>query len=133
MSRDVLFVYGTLLPGAADAMGRAERARLARESTRLGTARACGVLYDLGAYPVLVAGAGPVGLVRGEAVRLLDPVSSLGWLDLYEGIGERPGEYRREQIDIVTGDGRSLRAWAYLSVSARPAGRVIASGSWLER
>ena len=87
---ELLFIYGTLLPGL----------RLAREmagAERLGAAQVRGHLYDIGTYPGLIAGD---GWVSGEIYRLSpdhlhrldaveefvpgDPIASLYWRDRME-------------------------------------------------
>lgn len=132
----LLFVYGTLMATAGDAMGRVERARLARESVPLGVATTRGRLYDLGRYPGLVVGAAHDGVVEGELVRLTDPPRSLGWLDRYEGIvADRldTNEYRRAEIDVTMATGEIVRASAYLYTRELDRARLVAGGSWLRR
>lgn len=133
---DMLFVYGTLMAAAGDAMGRVERTRLARESIPLGIATTRGLLYDLGRYPGLVVGAAQDGVVEGELVRLSDPARSLGWLDRYEGIVPDQldkNEYRRAEIDVTIAEGRIVRAAAYVYTRELDQARLVASGSWLRR
>lgn len=133
---DLLFVYGTLMATAGDAMGRVERVRLARESVPLGVATTRGQLYDLGRYPGLVVGAAHAGLVEGELVRLADPARALGWLDQYEGIVAEQldtNEYRRAEIDVTMATGEIVRASAYLYTRELDRARLVASGSWLRR
>lgn len=126
-----LFVYGTLLSGAGHPMG----ARLGREGSLVGPALIEGRLYDLGLYPALVeAGAGG-GVVYGEVYALTAPVTSLRWLDAYEGIvpGRAQCEYERVERSVRLEAGGEVRAWVYLYRASIKGARIIDSGRWLLR
>lgn len=101
MGADLLFVYGTLRPGA----GGARAARLARESREVCAAWVRGELLAVGRYPGLVPGSGKV---HGELVRLVSPQRTLDWLDAYEG----PGFVRERRPVRLAGDG-TQQAWCY--------------------
>lgn len=101
MPADLLFVYGTLRPGA----GGAGAERLARESRQVGAAWVRGELLAVGRYPGLVPGTGEV---RGELVRLGSPASTLAWLDDYEG-----ALFRRERRTVRLAGGGCVEAWCY--------------------
>ncbi len=102
---DLLFIYGTLLPGL----------RLEREMSgaqRLGVAQVHGQLYDIGSYPGLVSG---VGLVSGEIYRVTPEY--LRRLDAVEEMihDNKPASlYWRERIEVVTGDFAGRQVWVYL-------------------
>src|SRR5215510_13241062 len=108
-----LFVYGSLMSTAGHAMG----ARLRAQARLLGSATITGRLYRVSWYPGAVESADPTQQVRGEVYALADPVSSLAWLDEYEGIAageEDAGEYRRLERTVRLADGEDLTAWVYL-------------------
>lgn len=116
-----LFVYGTLREGGGHAM----HAVLASAADRVGTARARGLLVDLGWYPGLVETQDD-RWVEGEVWMLREPDVLLR-LDAYEG-----DEYERriQAVHLVTG---VSKAWTYLYRGPVPRGRVIESGDWLLR
>ena len=135
-----LFVYGTLMRAAADArLGRTERARLEAAGEWLGPARITGCLYDLGAYPVLVAPPADVAArpdhatVHGEVFRLRAPAMTFRWLDVYEGIppGKTTGaEYERGIAKVHLDDGDQIEAWVYRSFGPIGRARHIPNGRW---
>jgi gamma-glutamylcyclotransferase (GGCT)/AIG2-like uncharacterized protein YtfP len=101
---DLLFIYGTLLPGL----------RLEREMTGaeyLGAAQVRGDLYDIGTYPGLVAGA---GLVSGEIYRV--STEHLLRLDsVEEVVANNPAAslYWRERIKVEKGAYTGESVWVY--------------------
>jgi gamma-glutamylaminecyclotransferase len=111
----LVFVYGTLLTGEAN-HGLLARARLIA-ATRTPPAFA---LYDLGAFPGLVAG-GSTSVV-GELYEIDD--ATFAALDHLE---DYPRYYQRQQIALDNG----ATAWTYLLSPAQVAeGSVIRSGDW---
>jgi gamma-glutamylaminecyclotransferase len=111
----LVFVYGTLLSGEAN-HGLLARARLVA-ATRT---QAEFALYDLGAFPGLVAGGGDV--VTGELYEIDD--ATFAALDDLE---DYPRYYQRQQILLANG----ATAWTYLLSPAQVAeGAVIPSGDW---
>lgn len=131
-----LFVYGTLLSGDTGAGGRAQRDRLGRESRVLGPASVSGRLYHLGRYPGLVLDGGPDDVVHGELLELTTPVTTLAWLDDYEGIvpGDHPhNEYERGVIDVTRASGERAAAWSYVYRQSTTGKRLIETGRWLAR
>ena len=132
-----LFVYGTLLSGAEDALGAAMRARLARESSFLGPASMPGCLYDLGDYPGFVE-AEPRSrtLVTGEVRQLRDVETTFSWLDAYEDVdpaNPATGLYRRVPQLALLDDGRAVRCWVYVINQSPAKEDLIAGGCWLSR
>ena len=111
-----IFFYGTLMQG----FGLRERAGIEPWIRFVGYGAVRGALFDLGAYPALVAGS---GTVRGEVYACLDPQRLLPRADALEHFDpDRPraGEYRRETLPARLDDGRTLAVWAY--VYNRPLG-----------
>lgn len=134
---DSLFVYGTLMRGARSALGRGERARLARESRTLGPATVNGVLFDLGGYPGLVLDSARFAVVHGELLRLHRATATFAWLDVYEGIGfggpggsSRRDEYARKVAPVHRADGHRVWAWAYVFQGQRRGLNPIPEGRW---
>ncbi|ESZ86366.1 MAG: hypothetical protein Q27BB25_14415 [Blastomonas sp. CACIA14H2] len=125
---DLLFVYGTLRRGSA----HDNAARLARESSWLGTGTLAGTLYRVSWHPALVLDGEDT--VTGDLLRLTDPAASLPWLDAFESCGPDdppPHDYRREIATVLTAGG-AVKAMVY--VWNLPTGGLerIASGDWLE-
>lgn len=128
-----IFVYGTLMSTAESTLGRAQRARLAREGRLIGAATMGGRLYDLGRYPGLVASDAPGHVVHGEVVALDNALKSLAWLDAYEQIV--PGEHEHNQYARLLhparlADGSVVEAWVYVYRHALTGKRLIREGRW---
>ncbi len=111
---EIVFVYGSLLPGEANS-GQLEHALPLGPAT---TAPGFG-LVDLGAYPGLVEAEGEC--VKGE--RFAVDVERLAALDRFEGV---PELYRRVRIALASGE----EAWAYLLTHPEHASRTISGGDW---
>ena len=119
-----VFVYGTLQRGE-------ERAGLwPSPPLEVRWATTQGVLYDLGAYPALVAGTDRI-LGELRSVAPADLPRTLEVLDEVEGFGQQgnPDLYLRETTECVTLCGKSLLAYAYryanpTDIAAAP--RVVA-------
>lgn len=122
LSRELLFVYGTLR-SRGSAAARMAPARL------LGAASYRGRLYDLGRYPGAVSSNDPADVVRGELFALRSPAASLlAELDRYEG-----PEFRRVRTRVRLDGGSLLESWIYLynrEVAHLPR---VASGDYLAR
>jgi gamma-glutamylcyclotransferase (GGCT)/AIG2-like uncharacterized protein YtfP len=132
----LLFVYGTLMAGAADApLGAEQRARLSRESLSLGPASLAGRLVDFGSYPGLIDAAIPADRVHGEVVALADPAASFAWLDPYEMIepGRADNEYERVVRPVHLADGREVEVSVYLYRADVSRGRIVEDGRWIGR
>ena len=124
----LLFVYGTLRPGAVNPMAR----WLGERATHVGAGEVAGTLYRVADYPGMVAGG--ASRVMGDLFLLgEDAEAVLAALDEYEECSDgfpAPLEYRREVISVDTSEGaRPAWTWIY----ARPVDGldVIASGDYL--
>jgi gamma-glutamylcyclotransferase (GGCT)/AIG2-like uncharacterized protein YtfP len=120
MNKHLVFVYGTLRRGEANAMSsRFAQAKFIAEATVGGS------LYDLGAYPGLLVNEsnssviGEVYEVDGELLNQLDDF-------------EASSNYRRKQVEISLGTHRES-GWTYEPdpefYSLRT---LITSGDWIE-
>lgn len=126
-----LFVYGTLKPDAGTRMGRAERARLIRESVNEGSATTSGRLYDLGGFPGFqLAPSASDSKVHGTLLRLVQPARTLIWLDAYEDVAS--GLYRRVLVPVVPHDARcrAVQAATYLFNAEIGRKRAVIGGVW---
>ena len=111
----LVFVYGTLRSGEINHHYLAQSERLGGIRTAPNFA-----LFDLGAYPGLVAGN---QAVVGEVYRIDD--ATLVELDILE---EVPIEYRREMIPTIFGS-----AWVYFYQEETKPDQLILSGDWCTR
>jgi gamma-glutamylcyclotransferase (GGCT)/AIG2-like uncharacterized protein YtfP len=118
---DLLFVYGTLRPGAA--MHGLIEGRVGV----LGAATAPGRLVDLGAFPGLVDAVSPDDRVRGELCRIPadDRDALLDVLDRYEGPRFERG------IAEVTGPEGAVEAWLYRWLGDATGRCVVPGGDYL--
>jgi gamma-glutamylcyclotransferase (GGCT)/AIG2-like uncharacterized protein YtfP len=120
----LLFVYGTLRPGAApaplgEALGRARR---------LGGGQLPGRLYDLGPYPAAVPDAESGTIVRGEVLELPPDPGLLARLDAYEG-----REYERVERCVQLDSGRTLRCWMYAYTGEPGPAPLVENGTYRPR
>ena len=123
-----VFVYGTLRPGGLAFRRIALFVRGIERAVLLGAD-----LYDLGAYPMALPGA---GIVVGELLTVHDEVYAyaLHGLDRYEGYdaARDDGLYLRQRVTVTPSEGRPVTAWTYLGKPETVAGRpIIAGGDWL--
>lgn len=100
-----VFVYGTLRP----ALATGEPRLLIEPLQPVGPATVQGLLYDLGDYPGLVAGA---GTVHGDLLAIAT-AGQLAALDAYEECGPPAALFCREQAAARRPDGTSLAVWVY--------------------
>ena len=127
---EYLFVYGTLLPGAAPAAMTALLHRL----RRVGPAIVPGYLHDLGNYPGIRIDPDANAIVRGE---LMAVTSAASWLrlDTYEGYDRAQPErslFRRERTRVTRTDtGGEGDAWIYVYNRKLGDAPLIPSGCWL--
>lgn len=131
----LIFVYGTLRPGAAARPQAAAEigARLDAGGRWLGPACLAGHLYHIDWYPGLVPDPAG-GAVTGDLYALDRAAELLPLLDAYEEAGPAfpaPQEYRRER-HIVTGPHGPVAAWVYVYAWPVEGREVIASGDWLD-
>ena len=130
-----LFVYGSLIPQLTSAFGKAERTRLARESTVIGPASVRGKLYDLGDYPGLISNSCLHTRVDGVLLRLNMPDETFAWLDPFEDIVPgRPlevNQYERVTRTVTTADGGEIAAWVYVMWRVPASASEITTGRWL--
>ena len=125
-----LFVYGTLMSTA----GHPKGTRLAREGRLIGPASLQGRLYRIKWYPGLVETGSVAERVHGELYQLADPLSSLAWLDAYEGLvpgGLHDNEYARIERPVRLDDGSEHTAWVYVYCGSTDPLSHIAGGRWL--
>jgi gamma-glutamylcyclotransferase (GGCT)/AIG2-like uncharacterized protein YtfP len=116
----LLFVYGTLKRGGCRHGPLAGQRFRGETCTRPGY-----ILYDLGEYPGLTAGADSVVAVQGEVYEVEEAL--LPWLDTVEGA---PGWFKREPIAV---EGFTEPVWAYF-YQGDPTGAIrLASGRWDNR
>lgn len=123
MEPDVLFVYGSLLPGLP-------LHPLLASAVPLGPGQIPGRLYDLGDYPGAVTT--PHGRVHGEAYRLRDPglLRRLDDEEGYDPADEAGSLYVRRRVPVTLADGRVIAAWAYLYAGPLAQAVPIPSGDW---
>jgi gamma-glutamylcyclotransferase (GGCT)/AIG2-like uncharacterized protein YtfP len=127
---DTFFVYGTL-------MGGESRHRYMKRFGVLETKEATtpGRLLHLGSYPGLVQPGHPDCRVRGEFVRLREPLAALEVLDKvegFEGFG-RPGSlYERIWVQVAFAQPHQGFGWAWSYRYAGDCDRFpdIPSGNW---
>lgn len=103
-----VFVYGTLKRGEGNnGRLRDHRAEFVGNADTIGRFR----MWCNGGFPLIKAAKGNTGTpgrVAGEVWRTND--AGLRSLDALEGNGRM---YQRRQIQVVTGDGKRVVAWAY--------------------
>ena len=122
---ELIAVYGLLRAGES---GFAQFG-LANAFEGLGPCLIPGKLYDLGAYPGLIAGE---GRVKGELFRIKDS-SVMTKLDAFEDYWPDDldrSRYERVPLTLVN-DNR--QAWVYIWRRSVSNARFIASGDWLNR
>lgn len=120
MSKQLVFVYGTLRRGEAGAMShRFPDSRFRAEAT------VSGWLYDLGAYPGLLLTESD-SLVKGEVYEVDD--ETLKQLDDFEAASN----YLRRQVEVALGAGIAT-AWTYEpNPECYSFDELIPSGDWIE-
>ena len=127
-----LFVYGTLLQQAQHPMGH----YLAQHAENIGKGFILGKMYQIGAYPGVIASQNPREKVVGMVVQLIDAQKILPRLDAYEGFGddcEQPNEFVREKVNVWLENGQKTEAWAYFYNWPTHELRQIISGDFLKK
>ena len=131
---DHLFVYGSLMPHLTSSFGKAERTRLANESSVIGPASVAGRLYDLGEYPGLISNSCLHTRVDGVLLRLVSPDETFVWLDPFEDIvpgrANEANAYERVTRTVTTHDGQSYEAWVYVMWRVPAGASEIISAEW---
>jgi gamma-glutamylcyclotransferase (GGCT)/AIG2-like uncharacterized protein YtfP len=124
----LLFVYGSLRPGAGHAMGR----WLAEQGKHAGAAwMPQAALYRVDWYPGMTGG---TGRVRGDLFMLRDPVAAWPALDAFEGIRRQADdEYERRLCSVEREDGERVTVWAYWYRLPVQGLTEVGSGDWLAR
>ncbi len=132
MKTPYLFVYGSLRQGfQSPAYGY-----ISQYFEFIGMARAKGVMYDLGAYPVAVPDKRDYYII-GELYKIKHEEEfgyAFAQLDDYEGINAEPGEdrlYRRE-ITKAYIDDAVYEAWVYWYDGKVKNAPIIQSGDMLQ-
>ena len=120
MNKHLIFIYGSLRRGGANAMSkRFLTSKFVAEATVIGS------LYDLGKYPGLVTDASK-SLVIGEVYEVDDEL--LSKLDEFEA----STNYLRKQVEISF-DNHIETGWAYEPDPAFHSFQtLITSGDWME-
>lgn len=94
----------------------------------------CGLLFDLGPYPVAVCADKHDQHIVGDIYALNECSNLLSILDDYEGVGEllETGvTFERKQIEVRLPDGSQLDAWVYLHTGYMDHLTPIATGDYL--
>lgn len=130
---DLLFVYGTLRHGNANAMA----AYLAAQAEFVTCGWFQGQMYQISDYPGVIASAQPGDRVYGEVYRLHDAQAVLAVLDDYEECSiqhTQPAEYQRVKTHILAMDGRVLEpVWIYLYQWPLVGKARIATGDFMQQ
>jgi len=124
---EMLFIYGSLLPGCAPPA----MADLCKRLKRIGPARVRGRLYDLGDYPAMVF-IKEFGGVRGEVVEV-DSDETWQALDEYEGCphpAAGDGLFRRVWTIAMFDNGEKVNCWVYVYMRELGNAKPIESGCW---
>ncbi len=123
-----LFVYGTLKSGFQNPYARMLRAR----AQLVSTAWVRGQLYNLGAYPGLVAADDTRSRVHGELFRIEPSAAGLlSLIDRYEGCDRdspEPHAFMRWPAVAHLKDGTKRLAWAYYYTGSTAGRPRISSG-----
>ncbi len=123
--KELVFVYGTLRPGASNAW-RMDGGRY------VGTGRVRGKLYHIDWYPGLVLEDGSDEVV-GELFEVDGAL--LRALDVFEGAsteGTEKAEYRRARVQVEM-DAETLEAWVWEWLGEKDESRRVVGGDWLMR
>lgn len=124
-----VFIYGTLLPGAAPR----EIADAAARLCFAGRASVRGYLYDLGRYPGAVLDSSTERRVHGAVFTLPEDPAVLRALDAYEefdAAAPRLSQFVRVRAIATIAGGGQLECWIYVYNRDVRAARRIESGVW---
>ncbi len=133
----LLFVYGTLRPGAGGDRGPGKRVlkTMTENAERVGAGRIRGRLHWVSWYPGLLESRNANDVVKGDVYRLRDADRVLATLDRYEGaapILSARHEYTRRRKLVTLARGRRVFAWVYIYNRPQNVGARIASGDFLQ-
>jgi very-short-patch-repair endonuclease/gamma-glutamylcyclotransferase (GGCT)/AIG2-like uncharacterized protein YtfP len=126
-AHDLLFVYGTLVPG----LEPAPMSDIVRQMTRVGPATIRGRLYDLGPYPGVLLDDGDA-LVKGKLVRV--PPDCWQRLDRYEACplpDSSDGLFRRIRTTATRDVGQPVVCWVYVYNRDVTRATLVEGGCWL--
>jgi gamma-glutamylcyclotransferase (GGCT)/AIG2-like uncharacterized protein YtfP len=126
VSENLLFIYGSLLPGYMPE----SMAAICRNLKTVAPARTSGKLYDLGPYPGATIGGDSV--ILGQLVEV-DSEATWRALDEYEGCprpGGPDGLYRRIRTLATLESGETVDCWIYVYNHSLADARVVESGCW---
>ncbi len=120
---ELIALYGTLMSGLERRPGAPD---LAAHIEPLGECTLSGLLYDVGAYPGMVAGE---GTVSGELWRTISPTALeiLDEWEQYQPARERASVYVRRRVFVLEPE---VQAWVYLWNKATTGLELIQSGDW---
>ena len=124
---DYIFFYGTLMRTFP------LRARVGIDDwlEYVGDGRVPGLLFDLGAYPGLVADASSE--VCGEVYKILNPVELFTHIDPiedYRVMAPHEGQYIRQTMNATLDDGREKTVWCYVYNHPLPLSGRIKDGDY---
>jgi len=130
---DAFFAYGTLMHGESRHW---YMEKLGVLDSKVATTR--GRLLNLGSYPGLVEPGHPERRVRGEFIRLREPLAALEVLDEvegFEGFGRSGSLYERVWVQVTFDPPHQGFGWAWSYRYARNCARFpeIPSGDWRQR
>jgi gamma-glutamylcyclotransferase (GGCT)/AIG2-like uncharacterized protein YtfP len=129
---EYLFVYGTLLPGAAPA----EIAAAAAQLVPVGTGWVQGSLYDLGHFPGAVLESSSGRRIAGKVFLLPANPAVLKALDEYEEFDpEAPeqSQFLRIRTTVKLSIGGALECWIYVFNQDVRNAQLIECGDWMSR
>jgi very-short-patch-repair endonuclease/gamma-glutamylcyclotransferase (GGCT)/AIG2-like uncharacterized protein YtfP len=127
LGENLLFIYGTLLPGVE----LAEMSAVCGQLKTLGPAVVRGKLYDLGPYPGVILDS--AGTTQGQIVHV--PTNEV-WktLDEYEAcpLPDSPdGLFRRVRTSAMLANGEPIDCWIYVYNRPLNGSAIVEGGCWL--
>jgi gamma-glutamylcyclotransferase (GGCT)/AIG2-like uncharacterized protein YtfP len=123
---NLLFAYGTLLPGRApgEIAEAVERLRPLEQGFVRGT------LYDLGEYPGAILDSASERTIAGTVLQLPEDADVLRQLDNYEGFDPGAPEeslFLRVLHGVTVASGRTLPCWVYVYNRTPEPHRIVAN------
>src|SRR5437870_10000377 len=126
MMSELVFLYGTLIPGQEPA----EMTPVVTRLRRIGAARVTGRLYDFGEYPGAILDDSSGSSIAGQVFEVPDK-DLLTSLDDYERFDpeDRAGSlFVRVRCPVTLADGRKLEGWICVYVGGAGRAPVGAGG-----